>query len=81
MFRNRLCIDGGLTLFMPPTSAAQTVCGKICRNLINCCLAANSPCLLFMCHNRFKEVLMMIPLSVHNVFVSESSAIADAYFS
>ncbi|KAJ1434989.1 Patatin-like phospholipase domain [Sesbania bispinosa] len=24
MFRNRLCIDGGLTLFMPPTSAAQT---------------------------------------------------------
>ncbi|KHN33471.1 Putative plastid-lipid-associated protein 4, chloroplastic [Glycine soja] len=25
MFRNRLCIDGGLTLFMPPTSAAQTV--------------------------------------------------------
>ncbi|KAJ6706574.1 hypothetical protein OIU79_011086 [Salix purpurea] len=30
IFRNRLCIDGGLTLFMPPTSAAQTVCGKIC---------------------------------------------------
>ncbi|KAG6789094.1 hypothetical protein POTOM_005180 [Populus tomentosa] len=28
MFRNRLCIDGGLTLFMPPTSAAQTV--RIC---------------------------------------------------
>ncbi|KAK6805344.1 hypothetical protein RDI58_003129 [Solanum bulbocastanum] len=27
-FRNRLCIDGGLTLFMPPTSAAQTV--RIC---------------------------------------------------
>ncbi|KAL1544460.1 patatin-like phospholipase domain-containing protein 4 [Salvia divinorum] len=26
MFRNRLCIDGGLTLFMPPTSASQTVC-------------------------------------------------------
>lgn len=25
MFRNRLCIDGGLTLFMPPTSATQTV--------------------------------------------------------
>lgn len=25
MFRNRLCIDGALTLFMPPTSAAQTV--------------------------------------------------------
>ncbi|KAH6811687.1 Acyl transferase/acyl hydrolase/lysophospholipase superfamily protein [Perilla frutescens var. frutescens] len=24
MFRNRLCIDGGLTLFIPPTSAAQT---------------------------------------------------------
>ncbi|KAK4339940.1 hypothetical protein RND71_041402 [Anisodus tanguticus] len=24
VFRNRLCIDGGLTLFMPPTSAAQT---------------------------------------------------------
>ncbi|KAJ6394787.1 hypothetical protein OIU77_023896 [Salix suchowensis] len=28
MFRNRLCIDGGLTLFMPPTSAAKTV--RIC---------------------------------------------------
>lgn len=28
LFRNRLCIDGGLTLFMPPTSAAQTV--RIC---------------------------------------------------
>ncbi|KZV20794.1 hypothetical protein F511_30436 [Dorcoceras hygrometricum] len=28
MFRNRLCIDGGLTLFMPPTSAVQTV--RIC---------------------------------------------------
>ncbi|KAM3291101.1 patatin-like phospholipase domain-containing protein 2 [Capsicum chacoense] len=27
-FRNRLCIDGGLTLFMPPTSAAQTV--RVC---------------------------------------------------
>ncbi|CAD6253653.1 unnamed protein product [Miscanthus lutarioriparius] len=27
-FRNRLCIDGGLTLFMPPTSAAETV--RIC---------------------------------------------------
>ncbi|TXG53822.1 hypothetical protein EZV62_019078 [Acer yangbiense] len=26
MFRNRLCIDGGLTLFMPPTSATKTVC-------------------------------------------------------
>lgn len=25
MFRNRLCIDGGLTLFMPPTSASETV--------------------------------------------------------
>lgn len=25
MFRNRLCIDGGLTLFMPPTSASKTV--------------------------------------------------------
>ncbi|KAK4271134.1 hypothetical protein QN277_019871 [Acacia crassicarpa] len=25
MFRNRLCMDGGLMLFMPPTSAAQTV--------------------------------------------------------
>jgi hypothetical protein len=25
-FRNRLCIDGGLTLFMPPTSASETVC-------------------------------------------------------
>ncbi|KAE9591882.1 hypothetical protein Lal_00039101 [Lupinus albus] len=28
MFRNRLCVDGGLTLFMPPTSAAQTV--RVC---------------------------------------------------
>ncbi|XP_078444188.1 acyl transferase/acyl hydrolase/lysophospholipase superfamily protein isoform X2 [Wolffia australiana] len=28
LFRNRVCIDGGLTLFMPPTSAAQTV--KVC---------------------------------------------------
>ncbi|KAJ0010878.1 hypothetical protein Pint_32946 [Pistacia integerrima] len=25
MFRNRVCIDGGLTLFMPPTSATKTV--------------------------------------------------------
>ncbi|XP_043713983.1 patatin-like phospholipase domain-containing protein 4 [Telopea speciosissima] len=28
MFRNRLCVDGGLTLFMPPTSAAHTV--RVC---------------------------------------------------
>ncbi|KAL6176451.1 hypothetical protein ACLB2K_053084 [Fragaria x ananassa] len=28
MFRNRLCIDGGLTLFMPPTSAAKTI--RVC---------------------------------------------------
>lgn len=28
VFRNRLCIDGGLTLFMPPTSAPQTV--RVC---------------------------------------------------
>ncbi|GAB2278672.1 hypothetical protein Dimus_013348 [Dionaea muscipula] len=28
VFRNRLCIDGGLTLFMPPTAAAQTV--RVC---------------------------------------------------
>ncbi|XP_054803354.1 uncharacterized protein LOC129306674 [Prosopis cineraria] len=28
MFRNRLCMDGGLMLFMPPTSAAQTV--RVC---------------------------------------------------
>ncbi|KAL3538565.1 hypothetical protein ACH5RR_001931 [Cinchona calisaya] len=28
MFRNRLCIDGGLTLFMPPTSATRTV--RVC---------------------------------------------------
>ncbi|KAK6916014.1 hypothetical protein RJ641_018875 [Dillenia turbinata] len=28
MYRKRICIDGGLTLFMPPTSAAQTV--QIC---------------------------------------------------
>ncbi|KAK9110214.1 hypothetical protein Sjap_018274 [Stephania japonica] len=26
LFRKRLCIDGGLTLFMPPTSASKTVC-------------------------------------------------------
>lgn len=25
MFRNQLCIDGGVTLFMPPTSASETV--------------------------------------------------------
>ncbi|KAI8532174.1 hypothetical protein RHMOL_Rhmol11G0193000 [Rhododendron molle] len=28
MFRNKLCIDGGLTLFMPPTSATQTI--RVC---------------------------------------------------
>ncbi|KAJ0010833.1 hypothetical protein Pint_33323 [Pistacia integerrima] len=28
MFRNRVCIDGGLTLFMPPTSASKTV--RVC---------------------------------------------------
>ncbi|XP_028099734.1 uncharacterized protein LOC114299242 [Camellia sinensis] len=28
MFSNRLCIDGGLTLFMPPTSATQTI--RVC---------------------------------------------------
>ncbi|XP_076907375.1 uncharacterized protein LOC143563800 [Bidens hawaiensis] len=28
LFRNRLCVDGGLTLFMPPTSAARTV--RVC---------------------------------------------------
>ncbi|GAA0149508.1 phospholipase [Lithospermum erythrorhizon] len=28
MFRNRLCIDGGLTLFMPPTAAEQTI--RVC---------------------------------------------------
>ncbi|KAI5661509.1 hypothetical protein M9H77_20832 [Catharanthus roseus] len=28
VFRNRICIDGGLTLFMPPTSAAQTI--RVC---------------------------------------------------
>ncbi|KAJ4965578.1 hypothetical protein NE237_017427 [Protea cynaroides] len=28
LFRNRLCVDGGLTLFMPPTSAPQTV--RVC---------------------------------------------------
>nr|GEX39380.1 patatin-like phospholipase domain-containing protein 2 [Tanacetum cinerariifolium] len=28
LFRNRLCVDGGLTLFMPPTSAAQTI--RVC---------------------------------------------------
>lgn len=28
MFRNRLCVDGGLTFFMPPTSASNTV--RVC---------------------------------------------------
>lgn len=28
IFRNRLCIDGGLTLFMPPTSASNTI--RVC---------------------------------------------------
>ncbi|GLT41934.1 hypothetical protein SLA2020_159610 [Shorea laevis] len=28
MYRNRLCIDGGLTLFMPPTVASKTV--RVC---------------------------------------------------
>ncbi|KAF8105401.1 hypothetical protein N665_0158s0082 [Sinapis alba] len=28
MFRNRVCVDGGLTLFMPPTAAAKTV--RVC---------------------------------------------------
>ncbi|KAJ3697451.1 hypothetical protein LUZ61_001156 [Rhynchospora tenuis] len=28
MYRKRLCIDGGLTLFMPPTSACETV--RVC---------------------------------------------------
>ncbi|KAH0452352.1 hypothetical protein IEQ34_019651 [Dendrobium chrysotoxum] len=28
LYRNRLCIDGGLTLFMPPTSALKTV--RVC---------------------------------------------------
>ncbi|XP_010534765.1 PREDICTED: patatin-like phospholipase domain-containing protein 3 [Tarenaya hassleriana] len=28
VFRNRLCIDGGLTFFMPPTSASKTV--RVC---------------------------------------------------
>ncbi|PWA90544.1 acyl transferase/acyl hydrolase/lysophospholipase [Artemisia annua] len=28
LFRNRLCVDGGLTLFMPPTSAARTI--RVC---------------------------------------------------
>ncbi|GLT96919.1 hypothetical protein SLE2022_145100 [Rubroshorea leprosula] len=28
IYRNRLCIDGGLTLFMPPTSATKTV--RVC---------------------------------------------------
>ncbi|KAK9678275.1 hypothetical protein RND81_11G200400 [Saponaria officinalis] len=28
MFRNKVCIDGGLTLFMPPTSASKTV--RVC---------------------------------------------------
>lgn len=27
-YRNKLCIDGGLTLFLPPTSASKTV--RIC---------------------------------------------------
>ncbi|KAJ4917130.1 Acyl transferase/acyl hydrolase/lysophospholipase superfamily protein [Raphanus sativus] len=28
MFRDRVCVDGGLTLFMPPTAAAKTV--RVC---------------------------------------------------
>ncbi|KAL5715673.1 hypothetical protein ACHQM5_017462 [Ranunculus cassubicifolius] len=28
LFRNRVCVDGGLTLFMPPTSASKTV--RVC---------------------------------------------------
>ncbi|KAL4383099.1 hypothetical protein GQ457_15G027760 [Hibiscus cannabinus] len=28
IFRNRLCLDGGLTLFLPPTSASKTV--RVC---------------------------------------------------
>ncbi|KAF7126811.1 hypothetical protein RHSIM_Rhsim11G0130300 [Rhododendron simsii] len=28
MFRNKLCVDGALTLFMPPTSATQTI--RVC---------------------------------------------------
>ncbi|MBA0679029.1 hypothetical protein Goari_010827 [Gossypium aridum] len=28
IFRNRLCLDGGLTFFMPPTSASKTV--RVC---------------------------------------------------
>ncbi|CAN8314077.1 unnamed protein product [Cochlearia groenlandica] len=34
MFRNRVCVDGGLTLFMPPTAAAKTirVCAFSARN-------------------------------------------------
>ncbi|WZZ78585.1 hypothetical protein YC2023_099157 [Brassica napus] len=28
MFRNRVCVDGGLTLFMPPSAAAKTV--RVC---------------------------------------------------
>ncbi|KAF9599891.1 hypothetical protein IFM89_001837 [Coptis chinensis] len=28
LFRNRVCIDGGVTLFMPPTSASKTV--RVC---------------------------------------------------
>ncbi|XP_039145868.1 LOW QUALITY PROTEIN: uncharacterized protein LOC120283293 [Dioscorea cayenensis subsp. rotundata] len=33
IFRNRLCIDGGLTLFMPPTSASETV--RVCAFPVN----------------------------------------------
>jgi hypothetical protein len=28
LFRNRICIDGGITMFMPPTAATQTV--RVC---------------------------------------------------
>ncbi|KAJ3672250.1 hypothetical protein LUZ60_006971 [Juncus effusus] len=33
MFRKKLCIDGGLTLFMPPTSASETV--RVCAFPMN----------------------------------------------
>lgn len=33
VFRNRICVDGGITLFMPPTAADQTVCSSLIVSL------------------------------------------------
>jgi len=79
MFRNRLCIDGGLTLFMPPTSAAQTVCGKTCQNFLTCCLLHTVLDYLLCVVSELRKFGWLIPSPVHKVFVSESAAIVDGY--